>query len=274
MILYLNNRKHDEKPPERNLRTDGEVYCRGLQCSTIHLQMLEQLFQTKLNILDTSTEVTDLSQFDLVLSFGYRHIIPKEVLQTAKRPPINIHISYLPFNRGAHPNFWAHHDGTPHGVTIHEVNEGIDTGNIIAQKQIKFAPHEITFEATYKRLQKEAVELFASHKEEIINGTYTTKPQSGKGSFHKTSDLPKDFGGWMCNINNELQRLEKIRKIKMQQKLDLIDQIEQVRSRNNVNWMDILRVAFTHAPEEAAQIMGRINKDDGEISELLKKLSQ
>lgn len=78
----------------------------------------------------------------------------------------------------------------------------------------------------------------------------------------------------MCNINNELQRLEKIRKIKMQQKLDLIDQIEQVRSRNNVNWMDILRVAFTHAPEEAAQIMGRINKDDGEISELLKKLSQ
>ena len=78
----------------------------------------------------------------------------------------------------------------------------------------------------------------------------------------------------MCNINEELQRLENARRIKLNKKLDLIDQIEQVRSRNNVNWMDILRVAFTHAPEEAAQIMGRINQDDGEISKLLKKLAE
>lgn len=252
MILYLNNRNDDD----------------------IHLQMLEQLSQTKLNIRDQREEVKDLSEYDLVLSFGYRHIIPHHVLRTAKRPPINIHISYLPFNRGAHPNFWAHHDGTPHGVTIHEINRGIDTGDIICQKEVKFAPHEITFEATYKRLQQEAVELFASHKEEIINGTYTAKPQTHRGSSHLKADLPKDFGGWMCNIKSELQRLENTRRIKLNKKLDLIDQIEEVRSRNNVNWMDILRVAFIHAPEEAAQIMGRINQDDGEISKLLKKLAE
>jgi RimJ/RimL family protein N-acetyltransferase len=55
--------------------------------------------------------------------------------------------------------------------------------------------------------------------------------------------------------------------------LEIIDEIEKVRSKNNVNWMDILRVAFIHAPEEARAIMAKINKDDNKISELLEQLS-
>lgn len=56
--------------------------------------------------------------------------------------------------------------------------------------------------------------------------------------------------------------------------LDIIDEIEKVRSRNNVNWMDILRVAFSYAPDEARQILAKINKDDGKISALLKELTE
>ena len=37
--------------------------------------------------------------------------------------------------------------------------------------------------------------------------------------------------------------------------LDIIDQIEKVRSRNNVNWMDVLRLAFKYAPDEARALM-------------------
>ena len=55
--------------------------------------------------------------------------------------------------------------------------------------------------------------------------------------------------------------------------LEIIDEIEKIRSKNNVNWMDILRVAFKHAPEEARAIMTKINKDDNRISELLEQLS-
>jgi hypothetical protein len=55
--------------------------------------------------------------------------------------------------------------------------------------------------------------------------------------------------------------------------LEIIDEIEKVRSKNNVNWMDVLRLAFTHAPNEARAIMAKINKDDNRISELLEKLS-
>jgi len=54
--------------------------------------------------------------------------------------------------------------------------------------------------------------------------------------------------------------------------LKIIDKIEKVRTRNNVNWMDILRLAFTHAPEDAKNLMKKVNTADDEISTLLKEL--
>jgi hypothetical protein len=56
--------------------------------------------------------------------------------------------------------------------------------------------------------------------------------------------------------------------------LDLIDQIESIRAKNNKNWMDILRLAFKHAPEDAAAIVAEIYKQDQSISELAQKLAQ
>ena len=56
--------------------------------------------------------------------------------------------------------------------------------------------------------------------------------------------------------------------------LDIIDEIEKIRSRNNVNWMDILRLVFKHCPDEAKKLMGKINEEDDRISELFKKLSR
>ena len=53
----------------------------------------------------------------------------------------------------------------------------------------------------------------------------------------------------------------------------IIDQIEAVRGKNNKNWMDLLRLAFKHAPEEAAEIMAGIYRDDAAISALVAKLS-
>ena len=58
----------------------------------------------------------------------------------------------------------------------------------------------------------------------------------------------------------------------IEQYLKVIDEIEKVRTRNNVNWMDILRIAFKYAPEEAKKVMKKINNSDDEIADLLKKL--
>jgi len=56
--------------------------------------------------------------------------------------------------------------------------------------------------------------------------------------------------------------------------LKIIDQIEKIRSKNNVNWMDILRLAFKHDPKGLVKIMRKINYDDKKISKLLNKISK
>ena len=53
----------------------------------------------------------------------------------------------------------------------------------------------------------------------------------------------------------------------------IINQIQKVRSKNNVNWMDILKLAFELDPKRSVSIMKRINHDDKKISMLLKKLT-
>ena len=55
--------------------------------------------------------------------------------------------------------------------------------------------------------------------------------------------------------------------------LKVIDQIQKIRSKNNLNWMNILRLAFELDPKRASKIMKRINYDDKKISKLLNKLN-
>lgn len=54
----------------------------------------------------------------------------------------------------------------------------------------------------------------------------------------------------------------------------VIKQIEKIRSKNNVNWMNILRLAFKLDPKSASKIMKKINYDDKKISSLLNELSK
>ena len=55
---------------------------------------------------------------------------------------------------------------------------------------------------------------------------------------------------------------------------DIIGKIEKVRSKNNINWMDVLRLAFKLSPNEARKLVKKINIQDSKISNLLKKLSK
>lgn len=53
----------------------------------------------------------------------------------------------------------------------------------------------------------------------------------------------------------------------------ILDQIEKIRAKNNVNWMNVLRLAFKLDPKQSSKIMKKINYDDKKISKLLNKLS-
>tara|TARA_Y100001970_G_C14258911_1_gene877923 strand:- start:14051 stop:14242 length:192 start_codon:yes stop_codon:yes gene_type:complete len=56
--------------------------------------------------------------------------------------------------------------------------------------------------------------------------------------------------------------------------LKIIDQIEAIRTKNNKNWMDILRVAFKHSPEESAKILSEILSMDEKLLNISKKLTK
>jgi hypothetical protein len=54
----------------------------------------------------------------------------------------------------------------------------------------------------------------------------------------------------------------------------IINNIQKIRSKNNVNWMNLLKLAFKLDPNQAKKIMKKINYDDKKISQLLNKLAK
>lgn len=74
---------------------------------------------------------------DYIVSFNYAYLINNDVIQYMQGNIINLHISYLPWNRGVSPNIWSFIDNTPIGVTIHQVDAGFDTGKIIEKESLR-----------------------------------------------------------------------------------------------------------------------------------------
>ena len=143
-------------------------------------------------------------QSDFILSFGFRKIITENILKKIKKPIINIHLSYLPYNRGAHPNFWSFIENTPAGVSIHKIDKGIDTGDVIFRKKIYFNVRLnkfSTFKKTYKFLFLEAEKLFKKNFNKIYNKKYKKILNNYNGTFHYKKDLPKWIKNWNINIS-------------------------------------------------------------------------
>lgn len=157
----------------------------------------------KVKHLSRKLKVNDLKGIDLIISFGYNQILDKKILKNLKRPALNLHISYLPHNRGSDPNFWSFINNTPKGISIHEIDQGLDTGDIILRKKISMNPQKkkfSTFKKTYIYLIKEIEKLFISNFNLIINYQYSSFKQRGKKSFHKKSEIPKLLKDWDMNI--------------------------------------------------------------------------
>ncbi len=149
----------------------------------------------------------------LVVSYNYKYIIGKEIIDFMQGNMINLHISYLPWNRGASPNIWSFIDNTPKGVTIHQISPECDRGKILYQKECFFCPEKETLESAYLKLNHEITELFKSHWQEIYDGSYRLYSQEGTGSYHSKKDLEElmkcvDFQ-WTDNIAVFLDKYRK-----------------------------------------------------------------
>ena len=176
--------------------------------------LIKQLRKKGCKLTHENKKICDANDFDLVISFGYRYIINKKILDKTSAPFINLHMSYLPWNKGAHPNFWSFYESTPSGVTIHLIDSGIDTGPIIFQKCINFEENEETFQDTYNKLKKELEKLFIENMDIILSLNFPINKQISKGSFHRKEDLPSEFRGWHTKIKDEINRLHSIHRIR------------------------------------------------------------
>lgn len=134
--------------------------------------------------------ISDLpAELDLGVLAWWPKIIRKPLLDIAKLGFINTHPSLLPFNRGKHYNFWALVENTPFGVTLHKVDGGIDTGDIIAQQPIAYDWSD-TGKTLYEKAQSAMIELFEREWPTIRSGSFSAVPQLDElATFHRAKEL-------------------------------------------------------------------------------------
>lgn len=126
---------------------------------------------------------------DYVISCGYRHIVPEDILTVPSEGCLNLHAAYLPYNRGANPNVWSIVEGTPAGATLHYMDTEIDTGDIIARRTVDtdFAD---TGKDLYERLEDAQFDLFTETWPRIEDGSIEPQPQdSDAGTYHTTDEF-------------------------------------------------------------------------------------
>ena len=126
-------------------------------------------------------------QADVIVSFGYRHVIPSTVLSACLCPLVNVHISLLPWNRGADPNFWSWVENTPKGVSVHRISEGLDKGEIFAQESLDISKVH-TLRSSYDVLIKRATDLLLDSLPAIASQVAASSDQVGVGSYHRAVD--------------------------------------------------------------------------------------
>ena len=154
--------------------------------------LLEWLKGVEKSVIQTSGKITadfiKMHEVQFLISYGYRYILKQDVLEQLPRRAINLHISYLPWNKGSDPNFWSFIEKTPKGVTIHYLDAGVDTGNIIVQERVQFNENQETLASSYQTLHITIQQLFKHHWSVIKSENCSSQQQVGQGSFHVSKD--------------------------------------------------------------------------------------
>lgn len=125
--------------------------------------------------------------FDLTVSYTYRFLLNQEVIESLNNNVVNLHNSYLPWNRGADPNLWSIALKTPRGVSLHYVDTGLDKGELITQRLVLDTDQE-TLSSSYLNLHRAAIDMFLEAFSVYPHWQGMRKKALGKGSYHSVRD--------------------------------------------------------------------------------------
>lgn len=128
-------------------------------------------------------------KFDFLISIYWPWLIPKNLFSKFKNS-INFHPSYLPVARGFYPHAHAIIKNLKWGVSLHEISDGIDKGNVWCQKKIKYDKFSSST-SLYKKGETEIVKLFNENFLKILTGKIKSKKQSGKASYFNKDSINK-----------------------------------------------------------------------------------
>lgn len=125
---------------------------------------------------------------DICISCFWATILKPPFLSLFPKGCINFHPGLLPYNRGMNPDVWPLVEGTPAGVTLHFVDDGIDTGDIVAQKKTTIRPVD-NDRSLYYRTLRDIVDLFKETWPDFRDGKIVAKKQDdSKATFHMAAD--------------------------------------------------------------------------------------
>ena len=152
-------------------------------------------------------EVLSKHQPDIIIVAAFGQIVPKSILDMPKYGCINIHASLLPKYRGAAPIQWAVINGEDvTGVTIMRMNEGIDTGDMIAKKTVRLAEDE-TGGSLFDKLAQVGAQLCVETMDIIEAGKAEYIPQNNEEATH-TSMIRKELG--LIDWNKSAVEIERL----------------------------------------------------------------
>ena len=166
-----------------------------------------EVFQPTRIRLEENVEFLRNYEADIFVVAAFGQILPKSILDMPKYGCINVHASLLPKYRGAAPIQWAVINGDPvTGVTIQQMDIGVDTGDIIVTKELAIAEDE-TGGGLFDKLAVVGAEACLEAMDQIANGTATRTPQNHEEATH-VSMISKEFGNIDWNKSAvEIERL-------------------------------------------------------------------
>lgn len=129
---------------------------------------------------------------DVAVVIAYGQLLPNSVLTIPRAGCVNIHTSILPKYRGAAPIQWAIWNGdTVSGATLMAMDEGMDTGPIISQKEIPITP-STTGLILHDQLAEAGSELIRRDLVRFVRGDLKAKPQPSEGASHARKITKED----------------------------------------------------------------------------------
>jgi len=129
---------------------------------------------------------------DLIFSFYYRELLPREVLGFPRLGSFNMHGALLPRYRGRAPVNWAVLEGEREtGATLHAMVDKADAGPIVDQEKVPIGPDETAFEVQ-KKVADAAVRILERRIDDLKNGTAPSRPQNLADGFYRGRRRPED----------------------------------------------------------------------------------